>query len=65
MKNQYITDSLGNKVAVVLAMKDYEKILEELDEYECIKSYDKVKARKQEFLPADEIFKAIEQKRGH
>jgi len=65
MKNQFVTDDQGQKVAVILPMKDYEKMMEELDEYACIKAYDKAKARKQEFIPAAEMFNAIEQKRKH
>ena len=61
MKNQFVTDNSGQKVAVILPMKDYEKMLDELDEYACIKAYDKVKGRKMEFVPADEMFKAMEQ----
>jgi PHD/YefM family antitoxin component YafN of YafNO toxin-antitoxin module len=65
MKTQFITDDHGKKVAVILPVKDYEKMMEELDELECIKAYDKAKARKQEFIPAADVFKAIEQKRKH
>ncbi len=64
-KNQFITDAGGKKVAVILPVRDYEKILEELDEYACIKAYDKVKAGKMEFVPAADIFKAVEQKQKH
>jgi PHD/YefM family antitoxin component YafN of YafNO toxin-antitoxin module len=63
MKTQYITDNQGKKVAVILPVKDYEKIMDELDELHCVKAYDKAKTRKQEFIPAIEMFKAIEQKR--
>jgi len=65
MKTQYITDDHGKKVAVIVPVKDYEKLMDELDELECIKAYDKAKARKQEFIPASDVFKAIEQKRKH
>jgi len=65
MKNQFITDDHGQKVAVILPLKDYEKMMDELDEYACIKAYDKVKARKQEFVPAADMFKSVEQKRKH
>ena len=65
MKNQFITDNQGQKIAVILPMKDYEKMMAELDEYECIKAYDKAKARKPEFMPAAEMFKAVEEKRKH
>ena len=65
MKTQYVTDDHGKTVAVIVPVKDYEKLMDELDELECIKAYDKVKARKQEFVPASDVFKAIEQKRKH
>lgn len=65
MKTQYVTDNHGKKVAVIVPVKDYEKIMDELDELECIKAYDKAKTRKQEFIPAADVFKAIEQKRKH
>ncbi len=63
MRNQFITNDAGDKIAVILPIKDYEKMLDDLDEYACIKAYDKVKARKQEFVPADEMFKTVENKR--
>lgn len=65
MKTQYVTDNHGKKVAVIVPVKDYEKLMDELDELQCIKAYDKAKARKQEFIPASDVFKAIEQKRKH
>jgi PHD/YefM family antitoxin component YafN of YafNO toxin-antitoxin module len=65
MKTQFITNNNGQTIAVILPVKDYEKMMEDLDEMACIKAYDKAKARKQEFLPADHVFKAIERKRKH
>ena len=62
---QYVTDDHGKKVAVIVPIKNFEKIMDELDELECIKAYDKAKARKQEFIPAADVFKSIEQKRKH
>ena len=58
MKTQFVTNSQGEKMAVILPVKDYEKMMMELDEYECIKAYDKVKAGKQEFIPAADMFRA-------
>ena len=42
---QYITDATGKKQAVVLSMKEYNFLLEELEELEDIKLYDAVKAK--------------------
>ena len=56
MKNQYVTDGQGQKIAIILPIKDYEKMMDDLDEYACIVAYDKAKARKQEFVPANDVF---------
>jgi PHD/YefM family antitoxin component YafN of YafNO toxin-antitoxin module len=47
---QYITDNTGKKISVVLPMKDFKALMEELEELEDIKLY-------------DEAFKMIEAKR--
>jgi hypothetical protein len=60
---QYITDNKGKKLSVVLTMKDYKKILEELEDLEDIKRYDAAKKRKQSFVDAETAFKQIEAKR--
>ena len=43
MKTQFITDSNGKKVAVILPINDYQKILEELEDLEDIRLYDEAK----------------------
>ena len=40
---KYITDSKGKKISVVLPIKDFKAMLEELEELEDIKLYDKAK----------------------
>lgn len=40
---QYITDNKGKKLSVVLSIKDYQKIMEELEELEDIRLYDQAK----------------------
>jgi PHD/YefM family antitoxin component YafN of YafNO toxin-antitoxin module len=40
---QYITDNKGNKISVVLPIKDFKAIMEELEELEDIKLYDEAK----------------------
>jgi len=40
---RYITDSTGRKISVVLPMKDFKTIMEELEELEDIKLYDEAK----------------------
>jgi len=60
MKTQYITDNFGKKVSVILPIRDYEKIMAELEEREDIKAYDRAKARKSEPVPFKKALKEIE-----
>lgn len=63
MKTQFITDTSGKKVSVILPIKDYEKMLEELEELEDIKAYDRAKARKSDPVPFEQAVKDLEQLR--
>jgi len=40
---QYITDKEGNKISVVLPIREFELLLEELEEMEDVELYDKAK----------------------
>ena len=64
MRTQYITDTTGKKLSVILPIKDYEKILDELEELEDIKAYDRAKARKSEPIPFEQAVKEIEHLRN-
>jgi len=64
MKAQFVTDTKGKNVAVLISLKEYNKILDELDELNCIRAYDKAKAKKsKKFISASSMFRLIEQKR--
>ncbi|MBO9684115.1 MAG: hypothetical protein J7502_15860 [Flavisolibacter sp.] len=60
---QYITDNKGKKLSVVLPIKDYRKIMEELEELEDIRLYDEAMASKERSMPIEKAFKLIEAKR--
>ena len=60
MKTQYIADNFGKKASVILPIRDYEKIMAELEEREYIKAYDRAKARKSEPVPFKQALKEIE-----
>ena len=53
----YIVDNSGHKVAVVLPVKEYKKILNELEELEDIRMYDEVKAKNEPRLSLEEYLK--------
>jgi hypothetical protein len=43
LQPQYITDNTGKKISVVLPIKEYKTLLEELEELEDIRLYDEAK----------------------
>ena len=45
LKEQYIEDDKGKKVAIILPIAEYEKMLEKLEELEDIRLYDEVKTK--------------------
>lgn len=60
---QYITDKSGKKLSVIIPLKEYQKLLEDLEELEDIHLYDEATADKAPSIPVDEAFKFIEAKR--
>lgn len=63
MANQFVTTDAGKKVAVILPIKEYEKMLEELDELEDIRLFDSAKKQSSERVPIKEAFKKLDAKR--
>ena len=59
---QYIKDTAGKQL-VVLPAKQFNKLMEELEELEDIKRYDVAKKRKQNFVDANTAFSKIDAKR--
>lgn len=65
MTTQFVTDNQGNKIAIILPINEYTKMLEELEELEDIKLYDKAKKKDTgERIPMEDAFKMIEEKRN-
>jgi PHD/YefM family antitoxin component YafN of YafNO toxin-antitoxin module len=60
---QFITDNTGKKLAVVLPIKEYNKLIEELEDLEDVKEFDKAMSREQEFVPFEQAIKEIEKGR--
>ena len=59
----FITDAKGKKISVVLPIKEYECMIEDLEDLEDIRLYDESKADKSPAISADKAFKSIESKR--
>jgi len=62
-KERYVVDGKGKRIGVLLDVRDYRKLLEELEELECIRAYDAAKASGDEAIPFDEAVAEIEKKR--
>ena len=60
---QYITDSEGKKLSVVLPIKEYQKILEDLEELADLRLYDEAMSVNEPSIPIDKAFQQIEEKR--
>lgn len=63
MKTQFITNEKGERIAVILPIEEYKKLLEKLEDLEDIKLYDKLSSKKQTFEVAEEAFKEVEKLR--
>jgi len=64
MKIQFVANSNGKKSGVLLPIKEYQKLLEKIEELEDIKLYDKAKSRKNSFIPIEEAFAKLDSKRN-
>jgi len=56
----FITDGKGKKISAVLPIRQYQLLLEELEDLADIRAYDKAKAKKEKPLPLRD---AIQQRR--
>ena len=63
MNPQFITDKKGKKISVVLSIKEYKSMVEELEDLEDIRLYDEAKASKEPSYPMEEAFKMVEAKK--
>ena len=60
---QFLTDEKGQRIAVVISIEDYEKILEELEDLEDIRACHEAKASGETAVRFDEGVPRIERAR--
>ena len=63
LKKRYLIDEDGDKLGVVLDIKDYRRLLEELEELETLRAYDAAKASGDQAIPYDQVVAEIERYR--
>lgn len=64
VKEQFVIDPTGKRVGVLLDIREYERLLAELEELESIRAYDAAKAFNDGAIPFDEAMRQIERERG-
>jgi len=60
IKERYLVDNNGNRIGVVLDMKDYHRLLQELEELDFIRAYDAAKASGGEVIPFEQAVMEVE-----
>jgi len=63
LKEQFVVDEKGNRISVLLDIRDYEQLLEALEELEEVRAYDRAKSAQSEVIPFDQSVEEIESKR--
>lgn len=64
-KEKYIVDRSGRRVGVILNIKDYERLLDELEEYSVLKAYDEAMANKEPAIPFEQAMEEIERRKAN
>jgi hypothetical protein len=60
LQKQYIKDDNGTHVGVILAIAEYQALIERLDELEDIIAYNKAKAEPSDPMPFKDFLKQLE-----
>ena len=60
---QFVINDEGEKVAVIIDIEEYEKILEELEELDDIRAVDEAKASGETPIPFEQAISEIERSR--
>ena len=62
-ERQFVVNERGERIAVVISIEEYEKLLEELEDREAIREYQEAKAAGEKPVPFDEAVARIERSR--
>ena len=63
LREQFVVDEKGNRISVLLDIRDYEQLLDALEELEEIRAYDRAKSAPSEVLPFDQAVEEIQSTR--
>lgn len=60
LEERYVVDKDGNRLSIVLDIEEYRKLLEELEELNAIRAFDRAKASGEKPIPFEEALSEIE-----
>ena len=60
---QFVINQQGEKVAVVIGIREYEELLEQLEDSQAIKEYEEAKASGETAVPFEDAIARIERSR--
>ena len=63
-KEKYVTDGQGNRVAVLLEVEEYRRLLNALEELEAIRAYDTAVAVREDAIPFDKAVEELKRDRA-
>lgn len=63
MTTKFITDNKGKKIEVILSIKDYQKMIERLEDLDDIRLYNEAKAEGGQSIPFEDYLKSRKRKK--
>jgi PHD/YefM family antitoxin component YafN of YafNO toxin-antitoxin module len=62
-ERQFVLNKRGEKVAVVLSIEEYEELLEEIEDLQAVREYEKTKASGETPIPLEQALTEIRRNR--
>jgi len=62
LKEKYVVNAKGKRVGVILDIKEYEKLLADLEELQDIRAYDEAMASGEEAIPLEQALEEIKRR---
>jgi hypothetical protein len=63
-KEKYVTDGQGNRVAVLVEVEEYRRLLDAMEELESIRAYDTAVAVREDAIPFDKAVEELKRDRA-
>ena len=64
IRENYVMNKQGKPMGVLINIKEYRRLMKEVEELAAIRAYDEAKASKDEIIPFSQVIDEIERKRS-